>query len=198
MGNTRTASANMISIVPDIKPTVCQTNLRFELIMSCRAELHWVRTTFIESGEISWKISIQRQVTSPCHMSIRLQEKQLPYLRGSILSETMSLCLPILLGLFREYNGIEVIANRRFFGNLAISGSFVYSRITGNIPNSPDNVAPFTSFLDNPNDLINFYWRRLSMIQRLHGKWQGFTTSLGGSIPVGSFGMKAAIRGRQW
>ncbi len=55
-------------------------------------------------------------------------------------------------GLFREYNGIEVIANRRFFGNLAITGSFVYSSINGNYPNDPDTVSPFSSFLNDPND----------------------------------------------
>ena len=65
-------------------------------------------------------------------------------------------------GLFREYNGFEVIANRRFFGNLSISGSFVYSRITGNTPNSPDTVSPFTAFLNDPNYTINFNGRLLN------------------------------------
>jgi hypothetical protein len=67
-------------------------------------------------------------------------------------------------GLFRTYDGLEVIANGRFFDNLSLSGSFVYSRVKGNISNTfngslvfqpdPNNFNQFFNF--NPNQLINF------------------------------------------
>ncbi len=58
-------------------------------------------------------------------------------------------------GLYKRYDGLEFYLNRRFMNQLALSASFVYSKARGNIPNERE-VFPFTDFLNDPNNLINF------------------------------------------
>lgn len=59
-------------------------------------------------------------------------------------------------GLYRRYDGIELYANKQFGGKISVSGSFVYSKLTGNSPGDVTFGGASTSFLDNPNSLINF------------------------------------------
>jgi hypothetical protein len=67
---------------------------------------------------------------------------------------------PILLtnppSQFRKYDGIEIVANRRFSERLTLSASFVYSRIHGNVPNSFETANPANNNLTDPNNTINF------------------------------------------
>lgn len=58
-------------------------------------------------------------------------------------------------GLFREYNGIEVFASKQISTKISLSGSLVYSRLTGNKPHWSGTSAA-TSFLNDPNSLINY------------------------------------------
>jgi TonB-dependent receptor-like protein len=63
-------------------------------------------------------------------------------------------------GLFRKYDALEISASRRFTNNLSLSGSVVYCRTTGNVPNVGLGVfGVFTPFLNDPNNLINFEGR---------------------------------------
>ena len=57
-------------------------------------------------------------------------------------------------GLNRFYHGLELFANKTFFNNkLLLSGSLVYSRLTGNY--SGNFFGTSTYVLSNPNTLIN-------------------------------------------
>jgi outer membrane receptor protein involved in Fe transport len=62
-------------------------------------------------------------------------------------------------GLFRRYNGLEIEANARFFTRLSMTGSFVYSRVKGNISNTFNDAVVFSDALSNPNKLVNFEGR---------------------------------------
>lgn len=62
-------------------------------------------------------------------------------------------------GLFRRYHGVEIIANGRLFKSLSLSGSFVYSKVEGNVSNTFNDALVFSGFLDDPNQLINFEGR---------------------------------------
>jgi hypothetical protein len=61
-------------------------------------------------------------------------------------------------GLYRRYDGLEVYMNRRFINRLALSGSFVYSKTRGNVPNIRADDH-FIGNVDDPNGLINFEGR---------------------------------------
>ena len=59
--------------------------------------------------------------------------------------------------LFRKYDALEIYVNRRFANGLTLSGSFVYSRTRGNIPNSREIFSSgFTEVLNTPNTELNF------------------------------------------
>lgn len=65
-------------------------------------------------------------------------------------------------GLFRKYNGLEIVANARFLNHLSLSGSFVYSRVKGNVSNAFEDALVFSGSLNDPNKLINFDGRLLN------------------------------------
>ncbi len=65
-------------------------------------------------------------------------------------------------GLFRKYDGFEIIANGRFFDHLSFSGSFVYSKVNGNVSNAFDDALVFSGSLNDPNQFINFDGRLLN------------------------------------
>jgi hypothetical protein len=58
-------------------------------------------------------------------------------------------------GLFREYNGVEVFASKQVSTRISLTGSLVYSRLTGNKPHW-SGISAATSFLNDPNSLINY------------------------------------------
>jgi outer membrane receptor protein involved in Fe transport len=72
----------------------------------------------------------------------------------SRLNEERRLLLTNPEGLYKRYDALEVSLDRRFKNQLALSASFVYSKVRGNIPNERE-VFPFTDFLNDPNNLIN-------------------------------------------
>jgi hypothetical protein len=59
-------------------------------------------------------------------------------------------------GLHREYNALEVFANKQIARKLSVSGSFVFSRLTGNYPGGNAGEYGPTLFLNDPNITINF------------------------------------------
>jgi outer membrane receptor protein involved in Fe transport len=58
--------------------------------------------------------------------------------------------------IFRRYDGLEIVANKRFTNKFSVSGSFVYSKTKGNEPNNRLADLAFEGFLDDPNQRINF------------------------------------------
>src|SRR5262249_10532624 len=63
-------------------------------------------------------------------------------------------------GLFRKYDGVELIANRRMSQKLYVSGSFVWSRALGNANNgsytsSGSNTGLYSRLFNDPNFNIN-------------------------------------------
>lgn len=58
-------------------------------------------------------------------------------------------------GLYREYNGVEVFASKQVSAKILLSGSLVWSKLTGNKPGWQGTKA-ITSFLNDPNSLINY------------------------------------------
>lgn len=59
-------------------------------------------------------------------------------------------------GLHREYNALEIFSSKQFGKKLSLSGSFVFSRLTGNYPGGNANQYGPTLFLNSPNTIINF------------------------------------------
>lgn len=58
---------------------------------------------------------------------------------------------------YRTYDGLEVILNRQFRNKLSLSGSIVFSKIKGNVPNIAFTSYPFFgTFVEDPNTRINF------------------------------------------
>jgi hypothetical protein len=57
-------------------------------------------------------------------------------------------------GLYRRYDGVELFVNKQFAGKLYLSGSFVYSKLTGNFYGNIFGI-PKTFFLDDPNTTVN-------------------------------------------
>lgn len=59
-------------------------------------------------------------------------------------------------GLYRRYDALELIASKQITGRFSLSGSFVFSRLTGNAPGASAAGAVNSSFLNDPNSLIYF------------------------------------------
>jgi hypothetical protein len=57
-------------------------------------------------------------------------------------------------GLYRRYDGVELFANKHFANKLYLSGSFVFSKLTGNFYGNIFGGTR-TFFLNDPNETIN-------------------------------------------
>src|SRR5262249_23646337 len=71
---------------------------------------------------------------------------------------------PYPASLFRKYNGVEIIGNRRMTKKLYVSGSFVWSEARGNADNdsyssSGSNTGLYSHLFDDPNFNININGR---------------------------------------
>jgi len=58
-------------------------------------------------------------------------------------------------GLYRRYDGLEFFASKQFQDKLYLSGSLVYSKLTGNMFSNPYAGGQGTFFLDDPNTAVN-------------------------------------------